>query len=256
MCSGINLKAKNKRVKIMKERLQKYMARCGVASRRRSEEMISSGRVKVNGRKILELGVKIDPEVDKVLVDNKPITVEKRKIYLLLNKPKGYLTTQYDPRGRPTIFDLLKNIKERVFPVGRLDFNTKGLLLLTNDGDFAFALTHPKYKIIKTYHALVKGVPEKKKIIQMRKGLMLTDGMTAPAKVEITNIQNNKAILKIAIHEGRNHQVRRMCLHIGHPVLSLERISIDNLSLSGVPRGKYRYLKSHEVKNLMKKTGI
>lgn len=235
----------------MKERLQKYMARAGVASRRHSEQLITSGRVKVNNVIVKELGTKIDPRVDKVTVDNKPVRAEK-KVYLLLNKPKGYVTTLDDPRGRPIITDLIKNVSQRVYPVGRLDYDTEGLLLLTNDGRLTQALTHPRHEIKKTYQALVKGIPTKEKIEHMENGLELSDGPTAPARVRLLGRRDGNGLLQITIHEGRNRQVRRMCRHIGHPVLELKRVRIGDLTLKGLPKGKYRRLTPQELSKLKK----
>ncbi len=233
----------------MKERLQKYMARAGIASRRHSEEIIAAGRVKVNGAVVREPGAKIEPGHDVVTVDNKTAKVEK-KVYILLNKPSGYVTTLKDPQGRPVVTDLSKEIPQRVYPVGRLDYSTEGLLLLTNDGRLAYALTHPRHEIQKIYHALVKGVPSIEKINQMKKGIDLSDGTTAPARVRIIGKQMGDTLLEIGIHEGKNRQVRRMCEHIGHPVLQLKRVKIGNLTLHGLSKGRHRHLTHQEIKQL------
>lgn len=235
----------------MKERLQKFIARAGVASRRHAEKLITSGRVKVNGIVVKELGTKINPDIDTVTVDNKPVKAEE-KVYLLLNKPKGYVTTLYDPQGRPIITDILKNVRERVYPVGRLDYDTEGLLLVTNDGQLTYALTHPRHEVPKTYRALVKGVPSREKINQMRNGLMLSDGPTAPAKVRLLGRKKDNGLLEITIHEGRNRQVKRMCEHIGHPVLELKRVKLGNLTLKGLATGQYRHLTRKEINELKK----
>jgi len=235
----------------MKERLQKYMARAGIASRRHAEDMIKAGRVKVNGVTIKELGTKINPDSDTVTVDNKRARVE-RNVYIILNKPAGYVTTLKDPRGRPVVTDLLKGISQRVYPVGRLDFDTEGLLLLTNDGSLTYALTHPKHQIPKTYQALVQGIPSPEKIQQMEKGLILSDGPTAPAIVTLLGKKKGNALLEITIHEGRNRQVRRMCEEIGHPVLKLKRVKMGNLTLRGLPGGKFRHLSPRELNQLKK----
>lgn len=238
-------------MKTLQERLQKFVARSGVASRRKAEKLITSGRVKVNGSIVRELGVKVDPRVDIVTVDGRVLEPEK-KVYLLLNKPRGYVTTLHDPQGRPTVADLVRDVKERIFPVGRLDFDTEGLLLLTNDGELAYALTHPKHEINKTYLALVEGTPPPGKIRQMRRGLMLEDGPTAPARVRLVGNQGGNAVLQITIHEGRNRQVRRMCEAVGHPVLSLKRIKMANLELAGLLPGKFRSLTGKELAGLKK----
>lgn len=237
------------------ERLQKYLAHAGVASRRTCEELIQQGKVKVNGIVIREMGVKIDPEKDKVEVAGKTVKDEEEKVYLLLNKPKGYVTTLRDPQKRPKVIDLLKDVKVRVYPVGRLDYDTEGLLLLTNDGDITYKLTHPKHEIGKTYLVLVKGVPDQDKLKRFQKGLRLADGLTAPAKVKLLKKQGGNTLLEIIIYEGRNRQIRRMCETIGHPVLELKRASMGFLQLEGLETGKYRYLTKTEITKLKKLVG-
>lgn len=221
------------------ERLQKMMAQAGVASRRKSEELIRAGRVRVNGKVVTKMGVKVDPDQDLVEVDGKPITGrEEPKVYLLLYKPRGYVTTAKDPQGRPTVLDLV-HVPQRVYPVGRLDYDTEGLLILTNDGDLTYRLTHPKHEVDKVYHALVAGHPPEDKLQQLRTGIMLEDGPTAPAKVRrLKKIQGN-TLLEIIIHEGRNRQVRRMCEAIGHPVLHLKRVAIGDLTLGNLKPKQY-----------------
>lgn len=231
------------------ERLQKYMAHAGIASRRKSEELIQDGKVKVNGQVIRELGVKIDPSNDKIEVEGKCLKPEK-KVYILLHKPVGYVTTLDDPQGRPIVTDLIKGVKERIYPVGRLDLDTSGLLILTNDGEMTYHLMHPKHETVKTYVALVKGIPTNALLQVFASGLELEDGMTAPAVVEILGKKGKNTTLKIQIHEGRNRQVRRMCQMIGHPVVKLKRISLGSLSLDKLPAGKWRFLKGNEIKQL------
>jgi 23S rRNA pseudouridine2605 synthase/16S rRNA pseudouridine516 synthase len=232
------------------ERLQKVLANAGVASRRHSEELIQAGKVKVNGEVVKTLGTKVDPEKDAIVVNGKLLKAEAPKIYLMLNKPAGYVTTAHDPQGRPTVLDLVKDVGHRVYPVGRLDFDTEGLLLLTNDGDLTYALTHPKHEVGKTYLALVQGVPGPDKLKRFQKGLRLADGKTAPARVRpVKNIRGN-AWLEITIHEGRNRQVRRMCETIGHPVIKLKRIKLGFLDLDKLEEGKYRLLTKEEVRKL------
>ena len=234
------------------ERLQKYLAHAGVASRRTCEEMIAGGKVKVNGNIVTEMGVKIDPENDRIEVNGKTITEPEDKVYILLNKPKGYVTTVKDPQRRPKVVDLLGGVKQRVYPAGRLDFDTEGLLLLTNDGEVTYGLTHPKHEIGKTYVAIVKGVPNRDKLKRFTKGLRLADGVTAPAKVRLQKKKGSNAVLEITIYEGRNRQIRRMCETIGHPVLELKRVSMDFLRLDGLEEGKFRYLTKEEVGKLKK----
>ena len=240
----------------MEERLQKYLASCGVASRRMSEEIIKSGRVAVNGQIVTEMGVKIKIGTDKVTVDGKDITPEEEHVYLMLNKPEGYVTTAHDPQGRPTVLDLVAEVPQRVFPIGRLDVDTEGLLFLTNDGELAYRLTHPKFAVTKVYHALVTGKPSEDKLDRMRNGLKLEDGMTKPCTVKVIRRYNHKTMLEITISEGRNRQVRRMCQAIGNPIIELERVKIENIELSNVKRGQYRKLTLEELAPLMYKVQL
>ncbi|WP_227766120.1 pseudouridine synthase [Zhaonella formicivorans] len=232
-------------------RLHKLLAEAGIASRRTSEKLIAAGKVYVNGQKVTKMGFKVIPEHDVVTVEGKPVKLPATKIYLLLNKPRGFVTTLKDPQGRRTIVDLLPDVPERVHPVGRLDYDTEGLLLLTNDGQFTYALTHPKHLIEKTYLALVKGVPDHADLQQLRSGIMLADGITAPAKARIVRKFKGMALIELTIHEGRNRQVRRMLEALGHPVLRLKRTKIGNLGLGKLRVGQYRYLERKEVEGLL-----
>ena len=238
------------------ERLQKVMALAGIASRRACEEIIAAGRVTVNGRKVTEPGTKVQPGRDVVRVDGKKISAPERHDYILLYKPRGYLSTVKDPRGRKTVMDLLDGLDTRVYPVGRLDYDSEGLLLLTNDGELTFALTHPKHQVKKTYLARIKGVPSRNSMELLANGVELEDGPTAPAAVEMDDIYNGNARLRITIHEGRNRQVRRMCEYIGHPVLSLKRVALGNLTAAGLTSGQYRRLNPAELRNLKKLAGL
>ncbi len=235
----------------MLERLQKVLAEAGVASRRKSEEMIRAGRVEVNGQIVRDMGVKVDPKQDAIKVDGRPIRQEK-KVYVLFNKPKGVITSASDPEGRKTVASFFTNIRERIYPVGRLDYDTEGLLLLTNDGEFAHLLTHPKHHVPRTYLATVKGVPHGTKLDKLRSGIELEDGMTSPAEAEYYDIDldKNEAVIQVTIYEGRNRQVRRMFEAIGHPVQKLKRIKFGPILLAGLPRGKYRHLTAEEIKEL------
>lgn len=234
------------------ERLQKIMAQAGVASRRKCEELITAGRVKVNGETVQELGYKADPTRDTIEVDGKKIEREK-PVYFLLYKPTGYITSVTDPQGRKTVLDLMEKITERVYPVGRLDLDTSGLLLLTNDGEFANHIAHPRHELDKVYEAVVKGRVEEKALARLREGVMLEDGMTAPAEAVRLRFQerNGTSVIRLTIHEGRNRQVRRMCEAVGHPVLALERVRLAFLTLDGVSKGTYRSLTAEEVRRLM-----
>ncbi|PYI55245.1 pseudouridine synthase [Paenibacillus flagellatus] len=233
------------------ERLQKVLAQAGVASRRKCEEYIEAGRVQVNDETVTTLGVKVDPDVDAIKVDGRPINRQK-KTYLLFNKPRGVITSAKDPEGRKVVADYLHGVKERVYPVGRLDYDTEGLLLLTNDGELANLLTHPKHHVPKTYHATVKGVPHGELLDKLRTGVQLEDGMTAPAEVEYVDINpdKNETIVSITIYEGRNRQVRRMFDAIKFPVEKLRRVQFGPLTVSGLMRGKYRALTAAEVAEL------
>lgn len=241
----------------MAERLQKIISQAGLASRRHAEELITAGRVTVNGRVVAELGAKVEPGRDVVAVDGQPLAGQ-RKMYVLLNKPRGVLTTLRDPRGRKTVADLVADIPVRLFPVGRLDYNTEGLLLLTNDGELTHALTHPSHEVDKTYLAAVVGRPPEEKLDRLRAGIRLADGVTAPARVNIIgyDAEKNLTSLEIVIHEGWNRQVRRMCEAIGHPVEKLKRVKFGFLTLAGVRRGHYRHLEPEEVAQLKNLAGF
>ena len=229
------------------ERLQKIIARAGVTSRRNAEKLISEGKVTVDGKIITELGAKADATKNKICVDGKILKFDAEKIYILLNKPRGYVCTAKDERGRKTVLDLI-NIPERIFPVGRLDLNSEGLLLLTNDGELMNALIHPKFKIDKMYRAKISGEVTEEKLDKLRAGIELDDGLTAPA--EIFLLEEN--FVEITIHEGRNRQIRRMFAAIGCDVKRLKRIKFADLTLDGVAVGKFRRLNPAEIKNLQK----
>ncbi|WP_094602816.1 Ribosomal large subunit pseudouridine synthase B [Sporomusa silvacetica DSM 10669] len=237
----------------MLERLQKVIAQAGIASRRDAEELIKAGRVTVNNKVVTELGTKVEPKRDRIAVDNKLIKAEKY-LYILLNKPKGVITALEDPQGRKTVTDLVANIPERIYPVGRLDYNTEGLLIMTNDGDLTNTLTHPSHEIAKTYLAKVQGYPPEEKLDKLRVGIKLEDGVTAPAKINIIAIDQEKELttLEIVIYEGKNREIRRMCEAIGYPVKNLKRIQIAFLTLEGLRRGQYRQLLAGEVEELKK----
>ena len=238
----------------MEERLQKYLAECGIASRRKCEEYILQGKVQVNGKTITELGVKVNTEKDKITFEGKNVKQEERKVYILLNKPIGYVTTSDEQFGRDKVLDLVK-VRERVVPVGRLDMYTSGALILTNDGDFVYKVTHPKHEITKTYTVTVKGIIKNEEVEQLRKGVKIDDYTTRPAKVKILKTDKEKDIsrLEITIHEGKNRQVRRMCESVGRKVIALHRSKIGNIGVKDIELGKWRYLKDFEVKTLIGK---
>ncbi len=235
----------------MEERLQKVLAARGVASRRKCEELILAGRVKVNGMKVDQLGFKVDDEHDKIEVDGKEVG-KVPFVYLILHKPTGVITSASDPQGRKVVTDLVKDVKERVYPVGRLDLDTSGLLLMTNDGELANKIAHPRFEIDKVYLATVKGIPSEQALKTLREGVMLEDGMTYPAQAELTfkDPQLNQATIKLTIHEGRNRQVRRMCQAVGHPVVKLKRVQLGFLTLGKLAPRQYRMLTSQEVDKL------
>ena len=236
----------------MEVRLQKFLAECGVASRRKCEEIILDRKVKVNGKIVSELGTKVDPEKDVVEVNGQVLTNEK-KVYILLNKPVGYVTTMSDEKERPTVMELLDGVKEKVVPVGRLDMFTSGLLLLSNDGEFIYKVTHPKHETTKTYIVKTRGVPKESDLEKLRRGVKIETYTTSPAKVELLLKDNVNDIARIwiQIHEGRNRQVRKMCEAIGLSVIALKREGVGNLNCEGVERGKWRYLTDDEVKDIM-----
>jgi len=240
----------------MEERLQKVLAQAGVASRREAEEYITAGRVKVNGKVVKELGTKVGPDAS-IMVDGHPIRRE-RKTYLLFYKPRGVVTTMKDPEGRKTIADYVKDIPQRVYPVGRLDYNTEGLLLLTNDGDLAQAMTHPSHEVNKVYEVTVPGIVPQEKLDLLRIGVKLEDGMTAPALVDLTGYDYEKNLTRfnVTIHEGRNRQVRRMCDYIGFPVRYLRRVQMGTLTLDGLRRGDCRELFNEEIESLRLACGL
>ena len=233
-------------------RINKYIALCGVASRRKAEELILAGRVTVNDEVMTELSYKVDEENDIVKVDDKLIKEENKLVYILLNKPEGYITTVKDQFDRPSVLDLVSDIKERVYPIGRLDYETSGLLLLTNDGDLTYKLTHPKHEVDKTYVARVKGKLTKEEIERFKTGLKIEDYTTAPAKLKVIKYdeQRDSSLLEIKIHEGKNRQVRKMCKAINHPVLRLRRSAMGKIKIGNCEIGKYRYLTEDEIKYL------
>lgn len=231
-------------------RLQKYLAECGVASRRASEKLIDAGRVSVNGE-TAAIGAQVDPDKDDIRVDGKPIDQDE-KVYIVLNKPEGTVTTAKDTHGRKTVLHWVKGVRARVFPVGRLDMDVEGVLLLTNDGELAHRLLHPAYGIDKIYLAWVNGNVHADTIKKLEKGVMLEDGMTAPAKAAILNAGPHATRLELTLHEGRKREVKRMCAATGHPVRSLHRVAFGNVRARGLRPGEWRYLSDQEVRQLRK----
>lgn len=239
----------------MEERLQKFLAEAGVASRRKAEELIAQGKVKVNGKVVTEMGMKIDPAKDEVTyLDKKVTTKDTKMVYIMLYKPEGYVTTAKEQFGRPAVMDLIKGVKERIFPVGRLDYDTSGLLLLTNDGDLTYKLTHPKHDVDKTYIAKLYGIPDEGALQKFRRGVVIDGKRTKPAKIQIIDKDKDGRFCtaEIIIHEGRNRQVRKMCEAIKHPVAQLKRVATGELKLGDLQKGKYRHLTEKEIKYLKK----
>lgn len=238
-------------------RLNKFLGRCGVASRRAADELVKAGKVSINGEINTELGKQVDPENDKVSVDGKPVNLPQDWIYLLLNKPVGVISSCNDPRDRKTVLHLLDDtITQRVFPVGRLDISTSGVLLLTNDGDLTQRLLHPSYQIEKVYQALISGVPRDQALDQISKGILLTDGHLARAKVSKIIPKDRNTELHLILTEGHKHEVRQILSGIGHPALALRRLSFAGLSISGLSSGQWRHLTPEEIKYLKKLTGL
>lgn len=234
----------------MEVRLQKLIAGTGLASRRKAETLIASGRVTVNGKAVTELGTKVDPERDHVKVDGKHLTSAQPFVYVMLNKPKHVMSTLDDPGGRTTVKDFLRGVTVRVFPVGRLDFDSEGLMLLTNNGDLAQALLHPRYHVPKTYLIKVKGVLTDDDIAELERGVKLADGMTGPASVKKVRKVEANSWVEITIHEGRKHQVKRMLEAVGHPVIKLLRIKMGPLVLGDLEPGEFRFLTDREANAL------
>ena len=235
-------------------RLQKFLAEAGVASRRKCEEYIMAGKVKVNNEMVTELGTKVNPAKDKVYFENRLIRANEKEshIYIILNKPIGYVTTTKDQFDRPTVLDLIKNIKKRIVPVGRLDMYTSGALILTDDGDFVYKITHPKHEITKTYTVTVKGIVQEDEIKELESGVKIENYITKEAKVKIlkTDIEKNISRLEITIHEGKNRQVRKMCEAINKKVLALHRSKIGNITVKNMKIGEWRYLTKQELNSL------
>ena len=227
-----------------------------MASRRAAEQLIVEGRVTVNGKVIRELGTKVDAARSDIRVDGRKVSFAVKKIYVMLNKPRRVLSAVSDDRGRQTVIDLLDGIDERIFPIGRLDYNTEGLLLLTNDGELTNGLLHPRFEINKTYRALIKGRVDEERLDRLRAGIMLEDGMTAPALVQTLAIEGDESVVEITIHEGRNRQVRRMFAAIGYNIKRLRRVSFAGLSMGDLKIGSYRRLNKGEVESLYRATGL
>jgi pseudouridine synthase len=236
----------------LKIRLNKFLSQAGVVSRREADRLITEGRIQVNDRLALDLGHKIDPERDVVLVDGRKIKETKKLVYALVNKPSGYLVTLKDPFRRPTVRDLLPASLGRLFPVGRLDYDSEGLLLLTNDGELAFRLSHPRFEVEKAYLVKLKGEPGLDSLRRLEKGVFLDGQKTAPAKVTVLAHNPKSSLLRLEIHEGRKREIRRMCRAVGHEVLELKRIGFAGLSLKNLKPGRWRTLEPSEIRQLRK----
>jgi 23S rRNA pseudouridine2605 synthase len=234
------------------ERIQKILAKAGIASRREAERMVIEGRVTVNGKMVDKLGFKADSSKDHIKVDGKRLARFEPKVTFLLNKPRGYVSTVKDPEGRPTVMDLLKSVKWRVYPVGRLDFDAEGLLLLSNDGDLTNLLSHPKFSIPRTYLVKVRGVPEEERLTRLKRGVMLEDGKSKAVSVRILRQKEKNSWIQVVVTEGRNRLVKRMFSAIGHPVLKLKRVGFGPIQLGGLRIGQFRYLTLEEIEKIRK----
>ncbi len=240
-------------------RLQKYLSMAGLASRREAEKMIREGRVKVNGETVTAMGTKVNTREDTVAVDNRRVRMKTAHRYILLHKPAGYLTTRRDPFGRPTVFDLLPVYSDQqLLYVGRLDFDTEGILFMTSDGELASRLMHPRYQVEKTYLALTQGIVPAKKLKYFREGMILGKEKIAPARPAIRRVNQEEKTtwLTLTVHEGKKRQIKRMCQQIGHPVLYLKRISFAGLGVGNLPPGSYRYLSQAEAQRLYEKVNL
>lgn len=241
-------------------RLQKILSAAGVASRRLSEDLIAQGRVSVNGHVVTAPGTKADPSRDDIKVDGRRITSQPRRVYILMNKPRGYVTTRSDPQGRPTVMDLITRVREYVYPVGRLDYDSEGLLLLTNDGDLAARLTHPRHEVERVYEARVRGVPDAHEVERLARGVVIEGRRTAPARVRLIHVRDtesgSQAMVEIALHEGRQRQVRKMFDAVGHPVVRLRRVAIGPIADDALRPGDYRELTSAELARLQRAAGL
>lgn len=232
-----------------KIRLQKHLSECGIASRRKAEELIAAGKVKINGH-IAEIGAKVDPKRDKVTVRGKAVVPVNEKVYIMLNKPRGFVTTMSDELGRKTVSDLVADAGNRIFPVGRLDRDSEGLLIMTNDGDFANKLTHPSSHVNKTYRVTVKGVAEEEQLLRMKEGIVLDGRKTLPCDCFVAERKPDRTVLIFVLNEGRNRQIRRMCEEVGLEVLRLKRTEIAGVKLGMLSQGKWRPLNEKEMRRL------
>jgi 23S rRNA pseudouridine2605 synthase len=230
-------------------RLQKYLAEVGIASRRKSEELIRDGAVKVNGISVTEMGYRVTGE-EVIEVNGRIVPGSPKKVYVMLNKPVGYISTAKDQFGRPSVIELIKGVNVRIYPVGRLDYDTSGLIILSNDGEFTYKMTHPKHEIKKVYSAMIYGIPSQEEIRAFKSGLRIEDYITSKANIKIIEIVGDKSWVEITIHEGKNRQVRKMCDAIGHPVIKLKRTAIGSLNIGDLKEGNWRYLDKKEIESL------
>ena len=237
-------------------RLNRFLAQRGGISRRQADRSILEGRVRVNGQEVRELGLRVNPETDDVFLDGARVSDQDKRLYILLNKPAGYLVTSSDPQGRPTVFDLLESVKARVFPVGRLDQDTEGVLLLTNDGELAHRLAHPRHGVIKGYWALISGMVDERELQKLVRGIRLEDGVARAKIVKLLSHESESSEIYLQLTTGKKRQVKRMCAAIGHPVLRLRRMTFADLSTEGLSCGQWRHLSEAEVQRLKSIDGM
>ncbi|MBN1272167.1 MAG: rRNA pseudouridine synthase [Candidatus Aminicenantes bacterium] len=237
-------------------RLNKYLSQAGVASRREADRMIERGEIKVNGRVIRELGCRIDPSRDKIVFQGREVACKKKNVYIMVNKPRGYIVTTKDPQNRPQVLNLLPSFERRIYPVGRLDADSEGLLLLTDDGELAYRLTHPRFQISKIYLVKVKGHPGREKISLLEKGIFIDGKKTSPASLEPIAEKGKRSLFQMTIREGRKREIRRMFASVGHEVIELKRVQVGSLKLGDLKKGHWRFLRPNEVHRLKKQVSI
>ena len=237
-------------------RLNKYLAQAGVVSRREADRLITRGDIQVNGRVIRELGCRIDPSRDKIVFRGSEVSGKKKHVYVMVNKPRGYIVTTKDPLNRPHVLNLLPPLGRRIYPVGRLDADSEGLLVLTDDGELAYRLTHPRFQIPKVYLVKVKGHPGQEKIFRLEKGILIEGKKTSPASLEFITGKGTRSLFQMTIREGRKREIRRMFASVGHEVVELKRVQVGSLRLGDLKKGRWRFLRPNEIHRLKKQVSL